>query len=89
MTTSAKTGARYTGHNGATVLAEVRTISGLPSRHHLCNTISKFTFLDFDRPHRILGKPGDFEDEYIKNQIAVRRVMPPNLFWFVFCASKK
>jgi hypothetical protein len=31
MITSAKTGARYTGLNGATVLAEVRAISGLPS----------------------------------------------------------
>jgi hypothetical protein len=39
MTTSAKTGARYTGLNGATVLAEVRTISGLPTRRHLLNTV--------------------------------------------------
>ena len=31
MTTSDKTGACYTGLNGATVLSEVRTISGLPS----------------------------------------------------------
>jgi len=35
MTTSAKTGACYTGLIGATVLAEVRTISGLPSRRDL------------------------------------------------------
>jgi hypothetical protein len=34
MTTTAKTGACYTGLNGATVLAVVRTISGLPSRYH-------------------------------------------------------
>jgi len=32
MPTSAKTGACYTGLIGATVLSEVRTISGLPSR---------------------------------------------------------
>jgi hypothetical protein len=31
MKTSDKTGACYTGLNGATVLSEVRTISGLPS----------------------------------------------------------
>jgi len=35
MTTSAKTGACYTRLKGATVLAAVRTISGLPSHHHL------------------------------------------------------
>ena len=35
MTTSAKTGACYTGLIGATVLAAVRTISGLPSRGNL------------------------------------------------------
>jgi len=34
MITSAKTGARYTCLNGATVLAEVRAISGLPTRRH-------------------------------------------------------
>jgi hypothetical protein len=35
MTTSGKTGACYTGHAGATVLSEVRTISGLPTRCEL------------------------------------------------------
>jgi len=35
MTTSAKTGACYTSLIGATVLSEVRTISGLPSRRDL------------------------------------------------------
>jgi hypothetical protein len=35
MLTSAKTGACYTGHIGATVLSEVRAISGLPSRLNL------------------------------------------------------
>jgi len=35
MPTSAKTGACYTGLIGATVLSEVRTISGLPSHLHL------------------------------------------------------
>jgi hypothetical protein len=33
MTTSAKTDACYTSLKGATVLAEVRTISGLPTHH--------------------------------------------------------
>jgi hypothetical protein len=33
MTTSAKTGACYTGLNGSTVFTEVRTISGLPPLH--------------------------------------------------------
>jgi hypothetical protein len=33
MKTSDKTGACYTGLNGATVLSEVRTISGLPTHH--------------------------------------------------------
>jgi len=37
MPTSAKTGACYTGHNGATVLAAVRTISGLPSHLRIEN----------------------------------------------------
>ena len=35
MKTSDKTGACYTGLNGATYLSEVRTISGLPSRRDL------------------------------------------------------
>jgi hypothetical protein len=35
MLTSSKTGACYTSHIGATVLHEVRTISGMPSRHQL------------------------------------------------------
>jgi hypothetical protein len=35
MPTSAKTGACYTGLIGATVLSEVRTISGLPTRRYL------------------------------------------------------
>jgi hypothetical protein len=35
MPTSAKTGACYTGLNGAIVLSAVRTISGLPSRCNL------------------------------------------------------
>jgi hypothetical protein len=35
MLTSAKTDACYTSHKGATVLAEVHTISGLPSRRDL------------------------------------------------------
>jgi len=35
MPTPAKTGACYTGLNGATVLAAVRTISGLPSHFNL------------------------------------------------------
>jgi hypothetical protein len=39
MPTSEKTDACYTGLNGATVLSEVRTISGLPSRM----TFSKFS----------------------------------------------
>jgi len=39
MPTSAKTGACYTGLIGATVLAAVRTISGLPSRLRLYNFI--------------------------------------------------
>ena len=33
MTTSVKMDAYYTGLNGATILTEVRTISGLPSRY--------------------------------------------------------
>jgi len=37
MPTSVKTGACYTSHKGATVLSEVHTISGLPSRLHLSN----------------------------------------------------
>jgi hypothetical protein len=39
MTTSAKTGACYTCLVGATVLSEVRTISGLPARLYLENSI--------------------------------------------------
>ena len=40
MPTSAKTGACYTSLIGATVLSEVRTISGLPSRCDLgCSAI--------------------------------------------------
>jgi hypothetical protein len=35
MTTSAKTGACYTSLYGATVLAEVRAISGLPPHRNL------------------------------------------------------
>jgi hypothetical protein len=35
MPTSSKTGACYTGLIGATVLSEVRAISGLPSHHQL------------------------------------------------------
>jgi hypothetical protein len=35
MTTSTKTGACYTSLDGATVLVEVRTISGLPSHSNL------------------------------------------------------
>jgi hypothetical protein len=35
MPTSAKTGACYTSLDGATVLAEVHTISGFPSRRNL------------------------------------------------------
>jgi hypothetical protein len=38
MITSAKTGACYTGLIGATVLSEVRAISGLPSRLYLYNS---------------------------------------------------
>jgi hypothetical protein len=40
MITSAKTGARYTCLNGATVLAEVRAISGLPTRRHLLKSLT-------------------------------------------------
>jgi hypothetical protein len=40
MTTSTKTGACYTSLNGATVLAEVHTISGLPSRRKLENSMT-------------------------------------------------
>jgi len=35
MTNSAKTGACYTSHIGATVLTEFRTISGLPPLYNL------------------------------------------------------
>ncbi len=44
MTTSAKTGACYTGLIGATVLSEVRTISGLPSRQDLEDVILIYLF---------------------------------------------
>jgi len=44
MPTSAKTGASYTGLIGATVLAAVRTISGLPSRYHLLTCIRLLVF---------------------------------------------
>jgi hypothetical protein len=57
MATSAKPGARYTGLNGATVLTEVRTISGLPSRHHLENLNNIIKLLDLKRPQIILGGP--------------------------------
>jgi hypothetical protein len=39
MTTSAKTGACYTCLVGATVLSEVRTISGLPAHLYLENSL--------------------------------------------------
>jgi hypothetical protein len=39
MTTSAKTGACYTCLVGATVLAELRTISGLPAHLYLENSL--------------------------------------------------
>jgi hypothetical protein len=45
MPTSAKTGACYTGLNGATVLAAVRTISGLPTRRSLENLGKHLSFL--------------------------------------------
>jgi len=40
MTTSAKTGACYTGLIGATVLSEVRAISGLHARRYLFNSLT-------------------------------------------------
>jgi hypothetical protein len=47
MPTSAKTGACYTGQIGATVLAAVRTISGLPTRRDLYNFFLGFNFVTF------------------------------------------
>jgi hypothetical protein len=57
MPTSAKTGVCYTSLIGATVLAAVRTISGLPSRRDLYNYFLGFNFANLmfnDFPKKIL-----------------------------------
>jgi len=61
MPTSSKTGACYTCLIGATVLDEVRAISGLPSRLKLSNYVTLQKFLDFKWPQRILGSSYCFE----------------------------
>jgi hypothetical protein len=56
MPTSAKTGACYTGLVGATVLAEVRAISGLPSHHHLLYSVTSRMIFEFQKASENFGK---------------------------------
>jgi hypothetical protein len=55
MTTSAKTGACYTSLYGATVLAEVRAISGLPSHHHLLYSVTSRMITGFHKTSENFG----------------------------------
>jgi hypothetical protein len=47
MITSAFFSARYTSLIGATKKAEVRTISGLPTHHHLVNSVDEINYQYF------------------------------------------
>jgi hypothetical protein len=78
MTTSAFFSSRYTSLNGATKKAEVRTISGLPSRRHFDYSLQIYNsqYLSI-----ILVLNWSQTNSQNRNQIAVRRAMPPNLFW--------
>jgi hypothetical protein len=74
MTTSTKTGACYTGLDGATVLAEVRTISGLPSHHHLLTCIKDSLFLELKRPQIIIPVRGARYEENSKLDFKCRQI---------------
>jgi hypothetical protein len=78
MTTSAKTGACYTSLIGATVLAEVRTISGLPTRCHLQWFYEERVSNSF-REFWVIATV--LKSTEIITQIAVRRSMPSEIFW--------
>jgi hypothetical protein len=56
MPTSSKTGAFYTGLIGATVLVEVRAISGLPSRMPFSKFSGIINFFGFQPASENFGK---------------------------------
>ena len=56
MTTSTRPYARYTGLVGATGRAEVRTISGLPTRCHLDTTVATKNVFEFQSASENFGK---------------------------------